>query len=201
MLVAGLTGGIGCGKSEVRKRLQQAGLSVIDADRLAKEIAENNPAVAATIKKEFGDDIYDADGHLRRKALAEIVFNNPLQLAALNAIIHPRVIATVERDLEMRREAGEKIVIVEAALHYEVNWNEAMDVMIVVSAPMNQRIPRVMQRDGVDEAAVHRRIVAQLPIEEKIKRADFVIENDGDLPALDKKVSRLMEWLQQKASE
>ncbi len=200
MLVAGLTGGIGCGKSEVRKRLQQAGLSVIDADRLAKEITENNPAVAATIKKEFGDDIYDADGHLRRKALAEIVFNNPAQLAALNAIIHPRVIATVERDLEMRREAGEKIVVVEAALHYEVNWNEAMDVMVVVSAPMNQRIPRVMQRDGVDEAAVHRRIAAQLSIEEKIKRADFVIENDGDLQALDKKVKQLLQWLHTKVA-
>jgi len=201
MLVAGLTGGIGCGKSEVRKRLQRAGITVIDADTLAKEISEKNSAVVATIKKEFGNDIYDADGRLRRKALAAIVFSDAARLATLNAIIHPRVISTVERDIEARRERGEKIVIVEAALHYEVHWNEAMDVMIVVSAPMEQRLPRVMQRDGVDEAAVHRRIATQLPIEEKVKRADFVIENDGGLAALDKKVERLLGWLGERAAE
>lgn len=212
MLVVGLTGGIGCGKSEVRKRLQQAGMSIIDADTLAREIAEKNPVAVAAIKKEFGDDIYETDdpgplaqdprraGGLRRKALAEIVFNDPARLAALNSIIHPRVIDTVERDLERRREQGEKIIVVEAALHYEVNWNEAMDVMVVVSAPMAQRIVRVMQRDGVDEAAVHRRLATQLPIEEKVKRAHFVIENDDDWAALDEKVKRLVEWLQAQAA-
>lgn len=196
MLVVGLTGGIGCGKSEVRKRLQRAGMSVIDADTLAREIAEKNPAVVAAIKREFGKDIYESDGRLRRKALAEIVFGNATRLASLNAIIHPRVIDTVERDLERRREQGEKIVIVEAALHYEVNWNEAMDVMVVVSAPMARRISRVMQRDGVDEAVVHQRLTTQLPIEEKVRRAHFVIENDGDWTALDEKVQRLVAWLQ-----
>jgi dephospho-CoA kinase len=199
MLVVGLTGGIGCGKSEVRRRLLQAGLRVIDADTLAKEIAEKNSAVVATIKKEFGDDIYDADGRLRRKALAAIVFNDSERLATLNAIIHPRVIGTVEREIDALRERGEKIVVVEAALHYEVNWYEAMDVMVVVSAPMDQRLRRIMQRDGVDEAAVHRRIATQLPIEEKVKRADFVIENDGDLETLDDKVEKLLQWLHAKA--
>jgi len=198
MLVIGLTGGIGCGKSEVRKRLQKAGVRVIDADTLAKEIAEKNPAVVSTLKKEFGPDIYDADGKLQRKQLAAIVFNDPNKLAALNAIIHPRVIGTVEREIDALRDRGEKMVVVEAALHYEVNWNEAMDVMVVVSAPMEQRIPRVMQRDGVDETAVHRRIATQLPIEEKAKRADFVIENDGDLAALDKKVDHLLARLQER---
>ncbi len=201
MLVIGLTGGIGCGKSEVRKRLQKAGVRVIDADTLAKEIAEKNPAVVSTIKKEFGSDIYDADGKLQRKKLAAIVFNDSTKLAALNAIIHPRVIGDVERKIDALREQGEKIVVVEAALHYEVNWNEAMDVMVVVSAPMEQRIPRVMQRDGVDEAAVHRRIATQLPIEEKVKRADFVIENDAGLAALDEKVNRLLDRLKEKSDE
>lgn len=201
MLVAGLTGGIGCGKSEVRKRLQQAGINIIDADTLAREIAEENRAVVAAIKKEFGRDIYEPDGRLRRKALAEIVFNDPARLTTLNTIIHSRVIDRVERDLEKRREQGEKIVVVEAALHYEVNWNEAMDVMVVVSAPMTQRISRVMQRDGVDEAAVHRRLATQLPIEEKVKRAHFVIENDGDLTALDEKVRQLVEWLRNRAAK
>lgn len=200
MLVVGLTGGIGCGKSEVRKRLQKAGVRVIDADTLAKEILEKNPAVVSTLKKEFGPDIYNADGKLQRKQLATIVFSDPNRLAALNAIIHPRVIGSVEREIDSRREQGEKMVVVEAALHYEVNWNEAMDVMVVVSAPMEQRIPRVMQRDGVDEAAVHRRIATQLPIEEKVKRADFVIENDEDLSTLQKKVDHLLAKLQERAA-
>jgi dephospho-CoA kinase len=200
MLVVGLTGGIGCGKSEVRKRMLKAGVRVIDADTLAKEIAEKNPAVVSTIKKEFGADMYDADGKLRRKALAAIVFNDSSRLAVLNGIIHPRVIGAVEREIDALREQGEKIVVVEAALHYEVNWCEAMDVMVVVSAPMAQRIPRVMQRDGVDEAAVHRRIATQLPIEEKVRRADFVIENDGDLAALDRKVEHLLSKLRERTA-
>jgi len=200
MLVIGLTGGIGCGKSEVRKRLQKTGVRVIDADTLAKEIAEKNPAVVSTLKKEFGPDIYDADGKLQRKKLAAIVFNDSNKLSALNAIIHPRVIGTVEREIDALREQGEKMVVVEAALHYEVSWNEAMDVMVVVFAPMEQRIPRVMQRDGVDEAAVHRRIATQLPIEEKVKRADFVVENVGDLTALDKKVDHLLAKLQERTA-
>jgi len=201
MLVAGLTGGIGCGKSEVRKRLQQAGIRIIDADTLAREISESNPAVVAGIKKEFGTEMYDREGFLRRKELATIVFNDRARLAALNSIIHPRVIDTVEREIETRRQHGETLIVVEAALHYEVNWNEAMDVMIVVSAPMEQRLPRVMQRDGVDEAAVRRRISTQLPIEEKVKRADYVIENDGDWAALDAKVQRLIEWLRARAAQ
>jgi len=199
MLVVGLTGGIGCGKSEVRRRLQKAGVRVIDADTLAKEISENNPAVVSTIKKEFGADIYDDGGKLRRKALAAIVFNDTQRLATLNAIIHPRVIGAVEREIEALREKGEKMVVVEAALHYEVNWHEAMDVMVVVAAPLAQRLQRVMQRDGVDEANVHRRIATQLPIEEKVKRADFVIENDGDLQALHAKVDHLLAQLRERA--
>lgn len=199
MLVVGLTGGIGCGKSEVRRRLLNAGFIVLDADTLAKQLAETDPVIITNIKKEFGEGMYDAPGHLQRKALAAIVFNDRKQLEKLNGIIHPRVINTVERQLEAFQQRGEKIVIVEAALHYEVHWNEAMDVMIVVNAPMATRIARVMQRDGVDETAVRRRMANQLPLEEKAKQADYVIENTGDLAALDVEVARLIEWLKARA--
>jgi dephospho-CoA kinase len=97
--------------------------------------------------------------------------------------------------LDELQQRGEKIVIVEAALHYEVHWNEAMDAMVVVSAPMAKRLAWVMQRDGVDEAAVHRRMANQLSLEEKVKRANYVIENNGDLAALNEAVARLIEWL------
>lgn len=201
MLVVGLTGGIGCGKSEVRRRLLNAGFIVLDADTLAKQLAETDPVIITNIKKEFGEQMYDAAGHLQRKALAAIVFNDRKQLEKLNGIIHPRVINTVERQIEAFQQCGEKIVIVEAALHYEVHWNEAMDVMVVVNAPMATRFARVMQRDGVDEAAVRRRMANQIPLEEKVKHADYVIENTGDLAALDGEVARLIEWLQAKSEE
>ncbi len=199
MLVVGLTGGIGCGKSEVRRRLLNAGFIVLDADTLAKQLAETDPVIITNIKKEFGEEMYDPAGHLQRKALAAIVFNDRKQLEKLNGIIHPRVISTVERQLEALQQRGEKIAIVEAALHYEVHWNEAMDVMVVVNAPMATRIVRVMQRDGVDETAVRRRMANQLPLEEKVKHADYVIENTGDLAALDEEVARLIEWLRAKS--
>lgn len=195
MLVAGLTGGIGCGKSEVRKRLQHAGCTVLDADTLAKQLAETDPVIISKIKKEFGEAMYDAAGHLQRKALAAIVFNDRKQLEKLNGIIHPRVISAVERQLEALQQQGEKIAIVEAALHYEVHWNEAMDVMIVVNAPLAKRLIWVMQRDGVNETAVRQRMANQLPLEEKVNHADYVIENSGDLAALDQAVAELVEWL------
>lgn len=199
MLVVGLTGGIGCGKSEVRRRLLNVGFTVLDADTLARQLAETDPVIVSKIKKEFGETMYDTAGQLQRKALATIVFNNRQQLEKLNGIIHPRVISTVERQLDELQQQGEKIVVVEAALHYEVHWNEAMDVMVVVSAPLAKRLAWVMQRDGVDEAAVRRRMDNQLPLEEKVRRADYVIENNGDLAALDEAVTRLSDWLKQRA--
>jgi dephospho-CoA kinase len=199
MLVVGLTGGIGCGKSEVRKRLLNAGLTVIDADTLAKQLSETDPLIIKSIKEEFGEAMYDAEGHLQRKALAAIVFNDRKKLEILNGIIHPRVISNVERQLEALQQQGKKIVIVEAALHYEVHWNEAMDVMVVVNAPLEKRIAWVMQRDGVDEAAMRQRMATQLPLEEKVKRANYVIENTGDLTALDAAVARLIEWLKERS--
>jgi dephospho-CoA kinase len=195
MLVVGLTGGIGCGKSEVRRRLLNAGFTVIDADTLARQLSDTDPLIIRGIKQEFGTEMYDAEGRLRRKELAAIVFNNPKQLEKLNGIIHPRVIGAVERQLEALQQRGEKIAIVEAALHYEVHWDEAMDVMVVVNAPLEKRLAWVMQRDGVDEATVRRRMANQLPLEEKAKRANYVVENTGDLAALDGAVARLIEWL------
>ncbi len=176
-----------------------AGVIVLDADTLAKQLSETDPVIIFNIKREFGEHMYDAAGHLQRKALAAIVFNDRKQLDKLNGIIHPRVINTVERKLEAFQQQGEKIVIVEAALHYEVHWNEAMDVMVVVNAPLNTRLARVMQRDGVDETTVRRRMANQIPLEEKVKRAHYIVENNGDLATLDGEVARLIEWLKTKS--
>ncbi len=199
MLVVGLTGGIGCGKSEVRRMLANAGITVLDADTLARELSDSNVGIIKAIKEEFGEEMYDENGRLRRKALAQIVFNDRKKLEKLNGIIHPRVIRAVERELELRQTQGEKIAVIDAALHYEINWNEAMDLMVVVNAPLEQRLVRVQQRDGVDEASVRRRMANQLPMEEKVRRADYVIQNDGDLHQLSTAVSKLVSWMYERA--
>lgn len=200
MIVVGLTGGIGCGKSEVGKMLAQAGYTVLDADKLARELSATNAGIIAAIKEEFGSDIYDAAGNLQRKALAEIVFSDRKKLEKLNGIIHPRVIRAVELELEERQKKGARVVVVEAALHYEIKWNEAMDLMVVVSAPMPLRLQRVRQRDGMEEEAVRRRMASQLPLEEKVQRADYVIENAGDFAELQAAVRELITWLEAKAT-
>lgn len=201
MLVVGLTGGIGCGKSEVRRMLANAGITVIDADTLARELSDSNVGIIKAIKEEFGEETYDEQGRLRRKALAQIVFNDRKKLEKLNGIIHPRVIRAVERELEQRQTQGEKIVVIDAALHYEINWNEAMDLMVAVNAPLEQRLTRVQQRDGVDEASVRRRMANQLPMEEKVRRADYVIQNDGDLQQLSTAVSKLVRWMYERVED
>lgn len=199
MLVVGLTGGIGCGKSEVRRMLANAGITVLDADTLARELSDSNVGIIKAIKEEFGEEMYDETGRLRRKTLAQIVFNDRKKLEKLNGIIHPRVIRAVERELEQRQAQGEKIAVIDAALHFEINWNEAMDLMVVVDAPLEQRLVRVQQRDGVDEATVRRRMANQLPMEEKVRRADYVIQNDGDLHQLSTAVSKLVSWMYERA--
>ena len=195
MIVAGLTGGIGCGKSEVSKMLSHAGYTVLDADKLARELSLSNTGIVRAIKEEFGENMYDGEGQLKRRDLAQIVFGDRKKLEKLNGIIHPRVIRSVELALEEKQKQGERVVFVEAALHYEIKWNEAMDLMIVVSAPMPLRLQRVMQRDRVDEAAVRQRMAMQLPLEEKVKKAEYVIENDGDLKQLQESVHRFIDWL------
>ncbi len=200
MLVVGLTGGIGCGKSEVRSRLVAAGLEAIDADTLARELTDTSEGIIKAIKAEFGEDMYGEDGRLRRKALAAIVFNDRKKLEILNGIVHPRVISAVERMIGRWEAAGKNMAIIEAALHYEVKWNEAMDVMVVVYASLENRIKWVMQRDGIDEAAVRRRMANQLPLEEKVKQADYVVENTGDLQQLDRAVEELVAWLRDRAA-
>lgn len=199
MLVVGLTGGIGCGKSEVRRILANAGITVLDADTLARELSDSNVGIIKAIKEEFGEEMYDESGRLRRKALAQIVFNDRKKLEKLNGIIHPRVIRAVEREIEQRQAQGEKIVVIDAALHYEIKWNESMDLMVVVNAPLEARLVRVQQRDGVDEASVRRRMENQLPMEEKVRRADYVIQNDGDLHQLSTAVSKLVSWMYERA--
>ena len=178
MLKVGITGGIGSGKTTVCQIFEKLGVPVYYADQRAKELMEDDSQLRAEIKQEFGDDIYDAEGKLDRKKLAEIVFNNEEKLLKLNGMVHPAVFRDNQSWNEVLAKKGYPYTIKEAALLVETGSYRTLDKLIVVSAPEEDRIKRVMARDGSTEEQVLARIKAQMPEEQKVKYADYIIYND-----------------------
>ncbi|NUO00068.1 MAG: dephospho-CoA kinase [Saprospiraceae bacterium] len=178
MLKVGITGGIGSGKTTVCKIFEALEVPVYYADDRAKWLMTHDPELIAGIKAAFGPDAYSPEGQLNRPYLSKVVFENNEKLAQLNALVHPAVF----RDGSQWHQAqtGVPYTLREAALLFESGSYRAIDKMIVVTAPLALRINRVMERDKVSEAAVLARIEKQWPEEEKVKRADFVIVNDGE---------------------
>ena len=187
----GLTGGIGSGKSVVCKLFQELGIPIIYGDELARTIQENNYEVKNATLKLFGIYAYNEDGTLNRKFISRLVFSHPNLLNKLNAIVHP----VVENDILKRCKAFEKkkepLVIIEAALIYESNFDRLFNAVIVVAANDEERIKRVCNRDGSAPSDVKSRMNAQLPQNEKIKRADFVLFNNGPIEELKTRVKFL----------
>lgn len=176
MLQIGLTGNIGSGKTTVCKVFENLGVPVFYADLRARMIMEGE-AVVNRVVNEFGKDVLDEAGKLNRKALAAIVFNDKERLATLNGIVHPLV---REHYLEWVSENKDQAyVIEEAAILFESGMADHFDQVIVVAAPLEVRIDRVMRRDGISREEVLRRAANQFSEEELLERADYVIHNDG----------------------
>jgi dephospho-CoA kinase len=176
-LQIGITGGIGSGKSLVCKIFMQLGVPVYDADSHAKNLMTTDGILISGIKKEFGDLAYHTDGGLNRVYLANHVFNDENKLAALNGLVHPRVQVDYERWVQ--QHGASKYVLKEAALLFEAGSNKALDKIIVVHAPEALRIRRVMVSDAHRTVEQIKGIVGkQMPEDEKLQRADFVIVND-----------------------
>jgi dephospho-CoA kinase len=190
-LRVGLTGGIGSGKSAVAAVLGELGATLIDADLLAREAvapgSEGLREIAAVWPQAVG-----ADGALDRPALAAIVFGDEAARARLNAITHPRVRA---RAAELERDAPDGLVVHVIPLLFEGDFWRQCDKTAVVVAPAEVRIARVVARDAAERAAVERRMAAQIDPELARKRADYVVENDGDLAALRERSVRLYDAL------
>jgi dephospho-CoA kinase len=176
-LQIGITGGIGSGKSLVCKIFQQLGIPVYDADSHAKRLMTTDGILISGIKKEFGDLSYHPDGALNRVYLADHVFNDEKKLALLNSLVHPRVKA--DYDSWVHEHNHSKYVLKEAALLFEAGSGKALDKIIVVRAPEDLRIKRVINRDAHRTIEQIKAIVEkQMPEDEKLKRADFIIVND-----------------------
>jgi dephospho-CoA kinase len=179
--IVGLTGGIGSGKSTVARIFAEQGVPVVDADRVAREVVEPGTEGLREVVEAFSEDVLDADGRLDRAKLGERVFGDDAARKKLESILHPRIAAaSMARFAELASE-GHPYAIYEAALLVENGSHRMMQALVVVSAREETQIARVCARDGVDEAAARQRIAAQLPLEEKVAVADYVISNDGSL--------------------
>jgi len=175
-LIVGLTGGIGSGKSTVAKVFESLGVPIFNSDEVAKNIINNDIDVVNEVVAEFGN-IY-VEGKLDKVKMASIVFNDQNALGKLNKIIHPKVAIYFENWVKDNQDA--QILIKEAAILIESGAYLQMDKIILVSAPQNIRINRVVQRDNTTEQKIKERIQSQLSDEEKLSYADFSITNDGE---------------------
>lgn len=176
MLKVGITGGIGSGKTHVCQLLETVGIPIFYSDIVGKEITNTNPKVRAAIIELLGEETYKNDV-LNAKFVASKVFDDKSLLEKINAIIHPVVFAAFE-DWSMQFE-GHKIVALESAVLFESGFDKYIDKSIVVTAPLQVRINRIMKRDKLTYPEVEARIKNQLSDEEREARADFVIKNDG----------------------
>jgi dephospho-CoA kinase len=174
MLKIGITGGIGAGKSTVAGIFKVLGVPVFDADATAKNILNTDSVLREQIADTFGSETYK-NGLLDKKYLATLVFNNPDQLAKLNALVHPATIAAADKWAS--RFADRPYIIKEAALLFEAGTYVGLDYIIGVTAPVELRIARVMARDQVSREEVLSRMQHQLDDTEKMQRCDFVIDN------------------------
>lgn len=192
MHLFGLTGGIASGKSVVAARLRARGVAVIDADQLARDaVAKGTPGLAEVVKA-FGTGVLAADGALDRKKLATEVFTDDGKRKTLNGIVHPIVtMLTWKRAAELRDE-GRVLACYEAALIVENNVADAFRPLIVVAAPEEAQIARAGARDGASAAEVRGRIRAQMPLDQKVRVADFVIENAGSLADLERRTDEVL---------
>ena len=190
-----LTGGIATGKSYVRARFEALGVPTIDADKLAREAVAPGTAGLTEVVSHFGQKVLQTDGSLDRHRLAQIVFADPESRRALEGIVHPEVRRATDRwflALDVRKVP---FAIADIPLLYEVGRDRDFDVVIVVGCDPDTQRRRLVARDGMSDAEARQRISAQLPIDQKVIRADYVILTDGSYEETDRQVERVFQAL------
>ena len=190
MIVIGLTGGIGTGKSEVARILEEIGAYIIDADRLGHSAYLPHSEIWEEVVKEFGDGVLLPDEEIDRKKLGSFVFNDPVQLAKLNEIMHPRMGQMVANIIE---GLDAEVVVVEAALLLEAGWDALVDEVWCTGASEDVVIDRLKARNGLDKEEAQKRINAQMSVDERKSRSQVMIENNGDLAQLTTVIEQIWE--------
>ncbi len=191
-----VTGGIGSGQSTVCNLFQNLGCKIIDVDIKAKQIIQKDISLQKELRKVFGSEIFFKDGSLNRKHLAHLAFRDESKTLELNKIIHPRMVAEVIEEMETARFSQRyPLIIIDAALIFEISIEKMFDVLIVVYANLDNRIKRVMERHELKRAEVLARVHRQIPLEDKKEWADFVIDNNGTTDDLKKQTEQIYEEL------
>ncbi|KRN94643.1 dephospho-CoA kinase [Pediococcus stilesii] len=188
-VIIGLTGGIAMGKSTISNFLKKKGIKVVDADQIAHAVL-NFSNVVSDIADTFGKIFLNPDGTVDRKRLGKIVFSDPDKLKRLNAIVQPQIRAEISKKIATL--SSEKMVILDAPVLFEQGYEKSVDYVMVVATDEKTQISRLMQRDNLSKSDAKKRIEAQIPIEEKMKKATVVIDTSGTIEATQQQV---VKWL------
>jgi len=193
VILVGLTGGIGSGKSTVSSLLEGRGAIIIDADAIVREVQLPGSPVLAELASKFGPEVLASDGSLDRQAVANIVFTDPEALKSLNAIVHPAVGKEMNRRM-IEQRTTKNVVILDIPLLTE-NPREGLQGKIVVDVPVEVQVERLIKFRGFDEADARARISRQATREQRLLTADFVIDNSHDLESLIPQIEKVWDWL------
>jgi dephospho-CoA kinase len=191
MRVYGLTGNIGSGKSTVASMFREAGIPVLDADRIAREVTAPGSPAYRDVVEEFGAGILGADGAIDRGRLAELVFSDPSRRARLERITHPAILSAMKESLARLEREGHAVAIVEAALIHESGRKGLLSAVISVRCDPPVALRRLAGRGGMTREQAEARASAQMDPEEKARASDYVIDNSGDLDSTRRQVLRL----------
>ena len=205
-MVIGLTGGIGTGKSTVSQILRNKGFSVIDLDVISHKVIEF-PSVVEKIVKNFGKEVLennennnDGNRTISREKLGKIIFSDREKRFTLNSIMHPEILRIMQKKIlkcKSKNEKENKIIFVEIQLLFEVQWEKEFDYILLVAAKRNIQVRRVLKRDKRSEKEAWDIINSQMSLDEKRGKSDFVIENDGNIDDLNRKVDKFLKILEQ----
>lgn len=193
-----LTGGIATGKSYVAARLREAGVPIVDADVLAREVVTPGSPALAAIRKRFGPDAVRRDGTMDRIRVGQIVFKDKRARLDLEAIIHPAVIKAIQEFFAALPKRT-PFAVADIPLVFETGREKEFDAIVVVACPREMQLQRLMERNKLSKEDAEKRLAAQLPIDQKVKKATYVIKNDGTFEETDKQVDDLIATLNGKS--
>ena len=188
-MIYGLTGGIGAGKSAVANMLKERGFRVLNADDISREVTQKDSPLLRLLVKDFGIDIIQEDGELNRRKLAEIAFADRDKTRRLNELVQTAILVrAIEKVSRLRFLHKDDVIFFEVPMLFEAGWDNFVNKIWLVTAPTEQRVSRVMERDGLSQDEIMARIKLQMTEDEKVKRSDVIINNNGDLNDLEKQV-------------
>jgi dephospho-CoA kinase len=191
MLVIGLTGGIGTGKSEVARLLESLGAAPINADQIGHEAYTPHSETWNLVVDAFGEGILQESGEIDRRALGGIVFSDPEEMAKLNSIMHPQMASMVTDRIDSLRGDGAEVVVVEAAVLFEAGWETLVDEVWSTDSPVEIVVQRLQAARGISPEEARKRIDSQMDREERLGRSDVVVDNSGDVARLERTVREL----------